>query len=313
MNAFIREALTGGIARLQAAGIESARLDARILLCQAIGLSVDGLCSAEAAQVHIGIFESLMARRAAREPLAYITGRKEFWSLEFEVGPGVLIPRPETETLIEEALRRFPDAGAPLRVLDVGTGCGCLIVALLKERPNASGLGIDSSEGALGYARRNVSRHGLDARCGFELVEAQESPGPEIRQGERIARKSWRSDIPQFRDSEWIFDVILANPPYLTDEEFATSRSEIRDHEPRQAFAAGSDGLAAFRIFLPLVAASLSPAGMAFFEIGVGQMDKVTEIAVDAGLEVRLAIPDLSGIPRCLAIGRAGDGSPLAP
>lgn len=285
MKTSVREALARGVARLQTAGIESARLDGRILLSEALCVASYDQLPAECAPAQITKFEALIARRAAREPLAYITGRKEFWSLEFEVGPGVLIPRPESETLVEEALRQFPDPEAPVRVLDIGTGSGCLIAAFLKERPNAFGLGSDSSQAALAYARRNASKHGLGDRCQFET-----SPG--------VARE---------------FDLILANPPYLTDEEFQASPPEIRKYEPQEAFVAGADGLTGFRFFLPIVVRCLAPGGTALLEIGLGQADKVTRIVMDAGLEVRRAVHDLSAIPRCLAIGRVGLGQPLAP
>lgn len=289
MKTSVRDALARGAAQLQAAGIESPRLDARVLLSQALDVTCDGLFTREeTAPAQLETFVSLIARRAAREPLAYITGRKEFWSLEFAVGPGVLIPRPETETLIEEALRVFPDTEAPLRVLDIGTGSGCLILSLLKERPNATGLAVDISDDALACARRNAARLGVATRCCFEPVARLPNPAS-------------------------TFDLILANPPYLTDQEFAATAPEIRCYEPPEAFVAGADGLEAYRAFLPLVAGNLLPSGSAFFEIGTGQAEKVTEIVMGAGLEVRRAISDLSGIPRCLVIGRAGEGSPLAP
>jgi release factor glutamine methyltransferase len=294
----VREALSRGVAQLQAAGIESARLDARILLSQALHIPSDSMFPGEAAPDQIELFESLVARRAAREPLAYIRGYKEFWSLDFEVGPGVLIPRPETETLIEEALRRFPDSDAPVRILDIGTGSGCLLVSFLKERPNARGVGIDSSEAALSYARRNAARHDLAGRCRFALAAADAPPG-------KIG-SAWVGDAG-------IFELIFANPPYLTDEEFTASVREIKDYEPQKAFVGGPVGLEGFHAFLPLAARCLSTSGVALFEIGAGQRDKVTEIVRGEGLEVGAAISDLSGIPRCLVIGHAGEGSPLAP
>lgn len=149
MNEVVREAAE----RLRAAGIELPRADARILWGHANN--------------DMDAFRSSISRRLAREPVAYITGHKEFWSLEFAVGPGALIPRPETETLIEQALRELPDRNAPLRVLELGTGTGCLLVALLTELPNASGIGIDSSGEALRWARENVTRHGVGGgpRC----------------------------------------------------------------------------------------------------------------------------------------------------
>jgi release factor glutamine methyltransferase len=280
VNTAAREILARGAAQLQAAGIESARLDARVLLSEALRVSSDSLFPAGCTPAQIADFEAHIARRAAREPLAYITGRKEFWSLEFEVGPGVLIPRPDSETLVEEALRQFPDPEAAVRVLDIGTGSGCLIVAFLKERPNAFGLGSDSSLAALAHARRNASKHGLSDRCQFEIA-----PG--------VAQE---------------FDLILANPPYLTDEEYQASPPEIRKYEPQRAFVAGADGLAGFRDFLPIVVESLAPDGTALFEIGLGQADEVTGIVMDAGLEVRHSVHDLSSIPRCLAVGRVGEG-----
>jgi release factor glutamine methyltransferase len=290
----VREALARGVRRLQAAAVESARLDARLLLCHAMGISSDQLLSSDVREDQFEIFQTLLARRAGREPLAYITGVKEFWSLDFEVGPGVLIPRPETETLVEEALGMFSDAEAPLGVMDVGTGSGCLLMAFLQERRNATGLGIDNSKAALAYARRNADRHGLSARCELELSDGAISSGAEG--GMR-------------RCGDAGFDVILANPPYLTDSEFEASAAEIHDYEPRQAFAAGSDGLDAVRAFAPIFARSFAASGVGFLEIGAGQAAKVTEIIGDMGLEVRRVVYDLSGVPRCLIIGRAGAGS----
>jgi release factor glutamine methyltransferase len=310
----VREVLARGAARLQAAGIESARLDARVLLSYALGIPSDALFPADAGENQVERFESLIARRAAREPLAYITGRKEFWSLDFEVGPGVLIPRPETETLVEAALRRFPDAAAPLDVLDMGTGSGCLLIAFLKERRNARGLGIDTSEVALAYARRNATRHGLAVRCSFEEAISQSrhqghqgGPARKARMDDSWCPWCLGGQLPlRSHDSGDKFDVILANPPYLTNEEFAASMPEIRDYEPRQALAAGGDGLAAMRAFVPGFVRLLAPAGLAFLEIGAGEAGKVAEIVMAAGLEVRQSVSDLSGIPRCLVIGRAG-------
>ncbi len=147
--------------RLRAAGVESPRREARLLFAHVLGLRpeeiVAGRFSPQGSEFR-NRFEAALARRAAREPLAYITGRREFWSLDFEVGPSVLIPRPESEIMVEEALKRFPMADAPLRVADLGTGSGCLLLAFLSERPKAEGLGVDVSEEALGIAKRNAAR-----------------------------------------------------------------------------------------------------------------------------------------------------------
>lgn len=280
----VREALALGADSLRVAGIESARLDARVLLAWSLGLAPESVLAAgELSSSSVEHFETLIARRGRREPLAYITGNREFWSLSLAVGSGVLIPRPESETLVEAALREFPDADAPLRVLDIGTGSGCLILAFLSERPAAIGTGVDVSQAALVYTRQNAARLGLEGRV-------------------RLLEGSWR---PPGNEE---FDVVLVNPPYLTEAEFDASPPEIREHEPRDALAAGQDGLAAMRSLAPLLAPMLSGEGQAFLEIGWGQSGRIAEILGPHGLEVRRSVPDLSGVPRCLVVGRPGRG-----
>jgi release factor glutamine methyltransferase len=252
--------------RLAAAGVQSPRLDARLLL--------------EHSEGDEARFDGFMARRAAREPLAYITGRKEFWSLDFEVGPGVLIPRPETETVIEQALAFFPDRAAPFKVLDLGTGTGCLPIAFLKEFPNASGLGIDRSEEARVYALHNVARHGLAGRC-------------EIRDGD------WDEAITG------PYDVVFSNPPYIKTADLAGLEPEVA-HEPILALDGGADGLSAYRVLAPALARLLSPSGRAFLEIGAGQSAEVGAVLARCGLDVNKMGPDLAGIQRVLVVGRKG-------
>lgn len=282
MTIAARDALAEGAALLRAAGIESARLDARVLLAAAMQVSPDEVFTGrELHQDEHERFDALLARRASREPLAYITGQKEFWSLSFAVGPGVLIPRPETETLVEAALKRF-DSQQPLRVLDIGTGSGCLLMSFLCERPRAAGIGIDTSEAALAWARRNATSLGAAQRCGLELADREPAGGA--------------------------FDVVLVNPPYLTEAEFETSEPEIRLWEPRSALAAGEDGLDAIRLLGPVLARRLAETGRAFVEVGMGQVAAAAEILTRAGLDVSEVIADLSGIPRCLIAGRAGRG-----
>jgi release factor glutamine methyltransferase len=329
----LREKLAQGVERLRAAGIASARLDARVLLAEVLERPPDKvLLFDEAGDDQFGKFEMLLARRANREPLAYITGHKEFWSLDFEVGPGVLIPRPESETLVEQAL--LASRGSKrIRVLDLGTGSGCLLIAFLADCPNASGVGVDSSGAALAYARRNASRHRLGERCKFfqsgwaapELASprqmATRSSGV-VESGLRAPSQSGIFSSPRFRDSacnsfeapgDEGFDIILVNPPYLTEKEFDLSEPEIRDHEPRAAFAAGPDGLDAIRTLAPELVRQLKPNGLAFVEIGAGQATAAGEVLAAAGLELTGAVPDLCGTPRCLIIGRAEDGSHRAP
>ncbi|HEY2444269.1 MAG TPA: peptide chain release factor N(5)-glutamine methyltransferase [Rhizomicrobium sp.] len=289
MTSQFSEALGRAAQELRAAGIDSARLDARVLFAFAIGIEMDALLGCETVTKDtIRHFESLIARRAEREPLAYITGTKEFWSMSFEVGSGVLVPRPETETLIEQAMRAYPDRDAALNVLDLGTGSGCLLVTFLAHYPRATGVGVDTSLPALAYARRNAIRHRVDTRCTFLNGEWPVADNP-------------------------AFDVVFANAPYLSESEWEMCEPEIRVFEPKEAFIAGEDGLAALRAIGPALAGQLSPSGSGFIEIGAGQADAVASILAEFGLEVRRAASDLCGVPRCLVIGRAGGGGRLAP
>jgi release factor glutamine methyltransferase len=203
------------------------RLDARVLLGAAMQASQEDLLAARnMTQEQLTRFEALVARREQREPLAYIVGSKEFWSLDFEVGPGVLVPRPETETLIEEALRDHPDRYAPLVVADFGTGSGCLLVAFLSNYPNAKGWVSTAPPKRSSWARRNVVRHGLGlgAFC-------RRPTGPNVTP---------------------TFDIVFANPPYVTEREFAAASPEIVRYEPRVALVGGDDGLKAYRELAPV-------------------------------------------------------------
>jgi release factor glutamine methyltransferase len=293
VNDLLREAAE----RLRVAGIESARAEARILSEHAQKLS---LCSTggegwgEGDQLqqlaHIpphsnplfprmradSLFGQLLQRRLAHEPVAYITGHKEFWSLDFEVGSGALIPRPETETLVEQALREVPDRKGDNRILDLGTGTGCLLIALLKEFSNATGVGIDSSEAALQWARRNRSRHRLESRC--TLVEG-----------------AW--DL-----AEDGFDVIVSNPPYIPSGDLAGLAPDIRDYEPELALDGGPDGLAAYRALAPVLKRCLKPKGVALLEMGAGQAHMVEVIVGAVGLGIGESAPDLAGTPRCAVV-----------
>lgn len=257
--------------RLKAAGIANPRLDARLLW--------------EFAQKNTPeLFESLLLRRIAREPLAYITGHKEFWSLDFAVGPGVLIPRPDSETLIEEVLRTYPDRAAPLSLLDLGTGSGCLLVAALKEYPNAHGVGIDLSPDALAWARRNVAAHHLEDRA--TLIESgwleEASPG---------------------------FDILLSNPPYIRSADIAALQPEVARFEPAAALDGGPDGLDVYRALTPRIGHLLKPAGRAFLELGAGQGEAVAELLAAGGLGLDHFAADLAGIPRCLVAKRNPHGA----
>lgn len=282
----IAAVLKDGAARLAAAGIESARLDARVLLAEVLQVSPGTVrsLSRDLTGNERAAYDALLGRRAAREPLAYVIGRKEFWSLDFAVGPGALVPRPETETLIEEALKAFPDRTAPLRILDLGTGSGCLLVTALTLYPAAQGTGLDRSAAALDWARRNAVRHGVAPRTiWIEGNWEAAGPGP--------------------------FDLILANPPYLAQSEMTGLAAELA-HEPACALESGPEGLEAYRALAPLLAGVLVPGGRAFLEIGAGQGEAVGAVLAAAGLENLGLTPDLSGIPRVVAVRRPGpDGS----
>jgi release factor glutamine methyltransferase len=224
-------------------------------------------------------FDALVARRAAREPLAYITGTREFWSLPFQVSPAVLIPRAETETLIEAALAHVADHGQVRRVLDLGTGSGALLCAALAAFPAAAGIGIDRSVAAAMLARDNAVALGLGARARFVV-------------GDWTAPLAGR------------FDLVLCNPPYVTETEVDGLAPELR-HEPRTALAAGPDGLAAYRALLPGLVACLAPRGCAVVELGAGQARAVAALAAASGLRAASPLADLAGIPRALVLAAA--------
>lgn len=271
----IRDLLHEAAERLTAAGVDSPRLDARILLAEAMGVSRDDLIAAvrQPTELEAQRYQALIARRLAREPLAYITGRKGFWSLDLAVGSGTLVPRPETETLIEVALSLFPDKTAPLAIADLGTGTGALVAAALTEFPNAKGVAFERSEAALPYARRNLETFGRRAA----LVAADwEAAGQEG------------------------FDLILSNPPYIPSADIAALEPEVRLFEPHAALDGGPDGLDAYRSLSKLLPRLLRPGGMALLELGRGQAGSVEPLFQK--LTVDRVAPDLAGIPRVLVL-----------
>lgn len=277
----IAEALTRAAAKLSAAGIESPRLDARVLMAHVLGMPSNEVALSRQAlgPEQLAEFEALIARRAGHEPVAYLTGEKEFYGLTFEVGAGALVPRPESETLIEEAFREFPDRGATLAVLDLGTGTGCLLLSFLTAYPKSHGLGIDSSAEALDWAARNIRRLGLQARA-------------------ELARCGWHELSPRQ------YDVVLANPPYVATPDLDAAKGQSLAFEPRAALDGGPDGLDAYRALAPLLPRLLNPAGRAFLEIGRGQSPSIATILEAQRLEIVRVAPDLAGIPRCLVVGR---------
>ncbi len=279
-------AMAEAAARLAAAGIETARLDARLLLGHALGRDAgwlighrdDILSAAERAD-----FETLVRRREGREPLAYILGTREFWSLLFRVTPATLIPRPETEILVEAVLDAFAASDAVFRIADLGTGTGCVMLSILNERPVATGVGIDLSTEALAVARGNAAALGLGKRA-------------EFRQG------SWFAAL----GADEVFDVIVTNPPYISDAEMAALAPEIANHEPLSALTAGRDGLDAYRRIFPGLAGRLRAGGLFAGEIGHLQGNAAAALAREQGLEKVEILADAAGRPRCV-LGRMGN------
>lgn len=254
---------------------ETPRLDAELLLAHVLGeerlamLVRGGAVSAEARAA----FETLLARRGTHEPVAHILGVREFWSLELRVTPDVLVPRPDSETLIAEALAQFADK-PPETVLDLGTGSGALLLAALSEWPQARGVGIDRSAAALEIARGNAVALGLAGRADF-------------REGD------WADGVAQQ------FDLILCNPPYIV--EGTELMPDVARFEPHGALFGGADGLDPYRRLLPEMPRLLADGGVAIFEFGVGQADALLAIAAESGLSARVA-PDLAGRPRALIV-----------
>jgi len=275
-------ALADAAARLSAAGISDARREARLLVAEALGWDaarVLGFPEAEMTAAAGRRLGELIARRSAREPISRILGYREFWSLHFYLSPETLDPRPDSETLIESALAALGERDRVYRVLDFGTGSGCLLLALLSELPNALGTGVDRSEGALETARRNAAALGLGGRT-------------------QLVRGNWGDGL----SGEW--DVILANPPYIPSKALQTLMPEVASYEPKLALDGGADGLEAYRVLAPEIARLLAPTGIAAVEVGDGQGPAMTAIMVGAGLVLRGIRHDLSGVDRCIVLGQ---------
>jgi release factor glutamine methyltransferase len=263
-------------AAFAAAGLETAELDARLILCAA--LAIDHVSLVRDPDLRIGAsaaaLAALCARRLEREPVSHILGRREFWGLEFEVNRAVLDPRPETETLIEAALDLMRERRQEtLRLLDLGTGSGAILVALLSVFPNATGLGVEISAAAAATAKANLARLGLDKR-GF------------------VTCGDWAAAL------RGPFDLVVANPPYIERRRIADLAAEVRAYEPHIALDGGEDGLAAYRVLAPAVAGLLAPKACVAFECGAGQSHAVIALLESAGLVCLGARRDLAGRER---------------
>lgn len=261
---------------LQQAGVDNGRLDGELLLAATLGLDRVGLYlnyDRPMEPAELEGFREFVKRRVRREPLQYILGTTEFWSLPFKVTPAVLIPRPDTEILVEEALKRADDA---LSILDVGTGSGAIAVALAHELPAAQVVAVDCSPEALAVARDNAALNGVDGRIAFQ-------------EGDLFALESAE------------YDLVLSNPPYIPVADIPTLMPEVRDHEPRGALVGGEDGLEAYRALARQAPTLLRAQGWLLVEVGIGQAEAVAELLETAGLDHIAVRADYAGIPRVVA------------
>lgn len=280
MSATVQAALRVGVVRLTEAGISGAAGDARRLMAAALDLGPDRLVVVARDAIAAGPrarFERMIAARASSQPIAQILGHRLFWGRAFEVTGEVLDPRPETEALIDLALK----GPVPRRVLDLGTGSGALIVTLLAEWPDATGVATDQSKPALDVASRNAARHGVGARVAF-------------------LRANWMAGVPG------TFDLVVCNPPYLAHHEIAALDRDVREWEPRGALTPGPEGLESYRQIAAELPRALCPGGRAFFEIGPAQDRAVAAIFTDAGLIEVSVHPDLDGRARIVSMSASG-------
>jgi release factor glutamine methyltransferase len=276
----VADARRAWAARFRANGIDTPELDARLLVGHALSLDHARLAASDLRLLgtdETNAIAALAERRLAHEPVARIIGFKEFWSLQFRIDAATLVPRPETETVVEAALAAIESGRArsrDLRILDIGTGSGAILLALLTELPNAFGVGSDVSLSALAVSRDNASRFGLSRAAFVACNMTAALCGP--------------------------FDLIVSNPPYIASGDIATLRPEVRLFDPRLALDGGADGLDGYRAIVASAPSLLKPGGFLIVELGAGQAEKVAALFASGGLAPAPPRPDLSGLPRAL-------------
>jgi len=268
------DALRRAAAALRAAGIENPGFEARLLVAHVLGVPVSAVPGA--GEPDEGELDALVARRVAREPMGFVLGSVGFWTLDIALSPATLIPRADSETVVEAALEARPRE-AVRRVLDLGTGTGCLLLAVLSECPGAFGVGVDLSPEAARLAAGNAVRNGLAGRAAFLAGD-------------------WASAL------EGRFDLVLSNPPYIPRGDLAGLMPEVRVHEPARALDGGADGLDAYRVLVGVLPRLLAPGGVAVFELGIGQAEAVSALAEAAGFGAPALRHDLGGVARALVL-----------
>ena len=279
MTMRLDQALLEATRQLKAAGIEGARQDAGILITHILQVDRSILYREPEKQLsaeELEAFQALIDRRAAREPVAHLIGRREFWSRDFIVNEHVLDPRPDTETLVAETLKQMPDIEKPYQVLDLGTGSGCLILTLLAERPAARGVAVDLSKDALKVAQQNTENMELLDRC-------------------QLINGAW------FENVSGQFDVIVSNPPYIPEEDRSSLEPEVFDHEPHMALFAGADGLDCYRDIISSAPNYLAKGGWLGFEVGIHQAEQVKLLMEERGFSNLKITKDLAQIERCVS------------
>jgi len=286
MQADIAAVLKNGAARLSAVGIDTARLDAEILLAHLLGCERMGLLTLHEGlnQGVYGEYDAMIAAREAGKPVAYITGSQPFWNHEFIVNADTLIPRQDTETLVEQVLEQLPQRGG--RILDLGTGSGCILLSILAERPALTGVGLDISAGALVAAEENAGRLGVGGRAEFLVSD-------------------WFAALDEGAHA---FTAIVSNPPYIPSVDIDGLMVDVREHEPILALDGGADGLDPYRLITEKAQHFLVPGGLLAVEVGILQANDVADLFELAGFEDVRKIRDLPGVQRVVSGKKSGKG-----